>query len=131
MVFLDSTSRVGLIVGLVVGSLVLVSCLLVGGLTCGVIVAMAMRRKKRSAFPRVSYVVNGSNINTESTQMSDVVASGSDAPPAPIDTMAQQTPSQQGESHKENDSTAKIDYGGMDYPTEKFDEFDDEKPLII
>ena len=111
MVFSDS--RVGLIVGLVVGSLVLISCLLVGGLMCGVIVAVAMRHKKRSASPRVSYVVNSSDINTGNTQMPDVVS------PAPI---YMQTPSQQGESYKENDSTAKIDYGGMDYPTEKFDD---------
>ena len=95
---------------------------------CGVIVAVAMRRKKRSASPRVSCVVNGSNINTGSTQMSDVVGSGSKAPPEPTHTLAQQTPSQQGESHKDNDSTAKIDYGGVYNPTEKFD---DKEPLII
>ena len=98
---------------------------------CGVIVAVVLHHKKRSASPRGSYVANGSSINAGSTQVSDVVAGGSDAPPAPIHTLAQQTPSQQGESHKENYSTAKIDYGGVDYPTEKFDDFDDEKPLIV
>ena len=98
---------------------------------CGVIVAVVLHHKKRSASPRGSYVANGSSINAGSTQVSDVVAGGSDAPPAPIHTLAQQTPSQQVESHKENYSTAKIDYGGVDYPTEKFDDFDDEKPLIV
>ena len=122
MLYFSDSSRVGLIVGVVVGSLVLISFLLVGGLVCGVSVAVAMRRKKHSASTRVSYVVNGSSINAGSTQASDVVIGG---------TLAQLTPSQQGESHKENDSTAKIDYGGMDYPTEMFDDFDDEMPLIV